>query len=176
MTRTTLVRSLKFFFSLGPLLLLTNSSIPPFSIPVYQQKRECGVRIITVFLYLNTGECILGWECWSFASFANFGYLVVVEAGGGTDFPLLGLTVMPKRGSALIWPSVLGKNVPANCLSRVIFVSNVVLIKYCLDEDPNKKDPRTEHQALPVEAGTKYGANAWVHQRSFKEPYAKNCI
>lgn len=56
-------------------------------------------------------------------------------AGGGTDFPLLDLTVMPKKGSAVIWPSV--KN-----------------------EAPNEKDSRTDHQALPVEAGTKYGANA----------------
>lgn len=78
----------------------------------YQTDRECGVRIITVFLYLND-----------------------VEAGGGTDFPDLDLTVMPKRGSALIWPSV-------------------------LDSDPNKKDGRTDHQALPVEQGIKYGANA----------------
>jgi len=80
-----------------------------------------------------------------------FLYLNDVEAGGGTDFPQLGLTVLPKRGSALLWPSV-------------------------LDADPDSKDPRTEHQALPVEAGTKYGANAWVHQRSFKEPYKKACI
>jgi prolyl 4-hydroxylase len=62
-------------------------------------------------------------------------YLNDVEEGGGTDFPDLGLTVMPKRGSALIWPSV-------------------------LDSDPNRKDGRTEHQALPVEKGIKYGANA----------------
>jgi len=94
----------------------------------YQKERECGVRIITIFLYLND-----------------------VEAGGGTDFPLLDLTVMPKRGSALIWPSV-------------------------KDQDPNQKDHRTDHQALPVEEGIKYGANAWVHQRSFKDPYAKSCI
>jgi hypothetical protein len=34
---------------------------------------------------------------------------------------------------------------------------------------PNKKkDPRTDHQALPVTNGVKYGANAWVHQRDFK--------
>ena len=69
----------------------------------YQQDRQCGVRIITVFLYLND-----------------------VEAGGGTDFPLLGLTVLPKRGSALIWPSV-------------------------LDRDPNQKDGRTDHQVSHVE-------------------------
>lgn len=50
---------------------------------------------------------------------------------------------MPKRGRVLIWPSV-------------------------LDDDPNEKDARTDHQALPVEAGQKYGANAWLHMRDFK--------
>jgi hypothetical protein len=50
----------------------------------------------------------------------------MLRPGGGTNFPLLGnLTVMPKKGRALIWPSV-------------------------LDEDPNAKDARTDHQALPV--------------------------
>ena len=58
---------------------------------------------------------------------------------------------MPKRGRALIWPSV-------------------------LDEDPSAKDPRTDHQALPVEAGVKYGANAWLHLRDFKTPHKNNCI
>lgn len=90
--------------------------------------REEGVRIATVFLYLND-----------------------VEAGGGTNFPLLGnLTVMPKKGRALIWPSV-------------------------LDEDPNAKDARTDHQALPVEKGIKYGANSWLHNRDFKEPFQRGC-
>ena len=30
-------------------------------------------------------------------------------------------------------------------------------------------DRCTEYQALPVEAGLKYGANAWVHEGSFKK-------
>jgi prolyl 4-hydroxylase len=94
----------------------------------YQVDRPCGVRVLTVFLYLND-----------------------VEAGGGTDFPFLGVTVMPKKGSALLWPSV-------------------------LDENPNEKDSRTEHQALPVEAGIKYGANAWLHQRSYKDHHDSNCV
>ena len=64
-----------------------------------------------------------------------FLYLNDVEEGGGTDFPDLGITVQPKRGRALLWPSV--KN-----------------------EDPDEKDPRTMHQALPVKKGVKYGANA----------------
>jgi len=62
----------------------------------------------------------------------------------------LDLTVMPKKGRALIWPSV-------------------------LDEDPNAKDDRTDHQALPVEQGVKFGANSWLHNRDFKEPYGRGC-
>lgn len=61
-----------------------------------------------------------------------------VEEGGGTDFPDLGITVMPKRGRALLWPSV-------------------------LDSDPSSIDSRTRHQALPVTAGLKYASNGWIH-------------
>eukprot|EP00547_Thalassionema_nitzschioides_P006061 CAMPEP_0194207460 /NCGR_PEP_ID=MMETSP0156-20130528/6190_1 /TAXON_ID=33649 /ORGANISM="Thalassionema nitzschioides, Strain L26-B" /LENGTH=456 /DNA_ID=CAMNT_0038934231 /DNA_START=10 /DNA_END=1380 /DNA_ORIENTATION=- len=93
----------------------------------HHTERQEGVRILTVFLYLND-----------------------VEAGGGTNFPKLDVTVLPKRGRVLLWPSV-------------------------LDEDPNRKDPRTDHQALPVEKGIKYGANAWLHQRDFKEAYKRGC-
>jgi prolyl 4-hydroxylase len=91
------------------------------------KERQSGVRMITVFLYLND-----------------------VEEGGGTDFPDLGLTVQPKRGRVVIWPSV-------------------------LDEAPDEKDDRTRHQALPVIKGVKYGANAWIHQRDFKTPNANGC-
>jgi prolyl 4-hydroxylase len=93
----------------------------------YQLERQAGVRIMTVYMYLND-----------------------VEEGGGTQFPHLGLTVQPKRGQAVIWPSV-------------------------LDEDPHKKDVRTEHTALPVIKGVKYGANAWIHQRDFKTPNRSGC-
>lgn len=93
----------------------------------FQLNRPEGVRILTVFFYLNT-----------------------VEAGGGTRFTKLNITVPPKRGSALIWPST-------------------------LDEDPDARDPRTHHQALPVERGIKYGANAWIHQRDYKTPFSRGC-
>lgn len=89
--------------------------------------RQEGVRAITVYLYLND-----------------------VEAGGGTNFPKLDITVMPKRGRVLIWPSV-------------------------LNDDPNHADVRTDHQALPVEAGIKYGANAWLHMRDFKSAHERGC-
>jgi prolyl 4-hydroxylase len=69
----------------------------------------CGPRALTLFLYLND-----------------------VEEGGGTRFPKLDITVQPKLGNAILWPSV-------------------------LDEEPEKKDPRTDHEALEVKKGIKYG-------------------
>ena len=89
-------------------------------IPQELERRQ-GVRILTVFLYLNE-----------------------VEEGGETNFPSLQLTVTPKTGRALIWPSV-------------------------LDEYPNAVDGRTEHRAMPVHKGIKYGANAWIHQRALRD-------
>ena len=68
----------------------------------------------------------------------------------GTNFPHLDLTVTPKQGRAALWPSV-------------------------LDHDPNQKDSRTNHQALPVIQGRKFGANAWLHQRDFKQNNSKGC-
>ena len=93
----------------------------------YLQTRPQGVRLLTVFLYLND-----------------------VNEGGGTNFPLLNITCMPKKGRALIWPSVLNDN-------------------------PDVEDERTSHQALVVESGIKYAANAWLHQRDYKEPYRDDC-
>lgn len=94
---------------------------------VYKERQQ-GVRILTVFLYLND-----------------------VEEGGGTHFSSLNITVQPKSGRALVWPSV-------------------------LNDDPSEMDPRTFHQALPVTRGVKYGANAWIHLRDFKTPLHKGCI
>jgi prolyl 4-hydroxylase len=61
-----------------------------------------------------------------------FLYLNEVEEGGGTHFKGLDITVQPKPGRAVVWPSV-------------------------LDHDPNGKDPRTNHEALSVIKGVKYG-------------------
>ena len=93
----------------------------------YHQNRPCGVRILTLFIYLND-----------------------VEEGGGTRFPLLDLTVQPKKGHAVLWPSV-------------------------LDHAPETKDGRTDHEALPVTRGIKYGANAWIHNRDFKAAFKIDC-
>jgi prolyl 4-hydroxylase len=93
----------------------------------HDQERQYGVRMLTLFLYLNN-----------------------VDEGGGTNFPELDITVMPQKGKAVLWPSV-------------------------LDNEPGIKDDLTEHQALPVVRGTKYGANAWLHQRDFKTPIENGC-
>jgi prolyl 4-hydroxylase len=93
----------------------------------YQKERPTGVRILTFYMYLTD-----------------------VEEGGGTNFPRLNLTATPKRGRAVMWPSV-------------------------LDQNPNSKDLRTNHQAMPVIKGVKYGANAWLHQRDYKTSNRNGC-
>ena len=93
-----------------------------------QVRRQHGPRILTVFLYLND-----------------------VEEGGGTNFDRYNITVLPKRGQVLLWPSV-------------------------YDDDPNQKDERTSHQALPVDKGIKYGANAWFHLRDYKTAHKNLCV
>lgn len=93
-----------------------------------EKLRQPGVRILTVFLYLNS-----------------------VEEGGGTRFPELDITVEPRLGRVLIWPSV-------------------------LDEAPHDEDTRSEHEALAVIKGRKYAANGWFHQRNYKGPYATDCV
>jgi len=94
----------------------------------HQKDRQCGPRILTFFLYLSD-----------------------VEAGGGTSFPNLGpLTIMPKRGRALLWPSV-------------------------RNDDPMSIDSRTRHEALPVEKGTKFAANAWIHQYDYVTAQRNGC-
>jgi len=92
-----------------------------------QLDAACGPRVFTFFLYLSD-----------------------VEEGGGTRFPHLNKTVMPKRGSAVLWP-------------------------HGLDSNPRQKDARTHHEAMPVLRGTKWGANYWIHGRDFKMAMASGC-
>lgn len=76
-----------------------------------------------------------------------FLYLNDVEEGGETRFTdLMGdhsgiyLDVAPKKGRALLWPSM-------------------------LNEDILAYDVRTFHAAIEVKRGLKFGANAWLHLR-----------
>ena len=82
-----------------------------------------------------------------------FGYLNDVPEGGGTRFTSLPsgpVTFQPQRGKAILWPSVLA-------------------------DEPHTKDERTDHEALPVTKGEKFGANFWIHQHDFKGAHAKGC-
>lgn len=86
-----------------------------------------GPRILTAFIYLNEDM-----------------------EGGHTTFPELGVSVKPKLGSMVLWPSV-------------------------TDRDPTRLDPRTAHQADPVIRGEKYGMNVWYHLRNFRIPNKHGC-
>ena len=58
--------------------------------------------------------------------------------------------VQPKLGSAILWPSV-------------------------HDARPMEADMRTDHEAMPVHKGIKYGANMWIHQFDFKKAHRLGC-
>jgi len=103
-------------------------STPSHDYSDLQREKSPGPRILTAFMYLND-----------------------VEGGGGTRFRKLNLTVQPKRGKMLLWPSV-------------------------IDANPLEWDPRTMHEALPVTAGQKHGSNAWFHLRDFKGPNSRGCV
>lgn len=93
----------------------------------FQKDRQCGPRILTFFLYLSD-----------------------VEEGGGTNFPNLDITVTPKMGRAVLWPSI-------------------------LNSDPTSEDSRTRHEALPVESGVKFAANGWYHLYDYVGPQSRGC-
>ena len=94
---------------------------------VQDNDKPCGPRILTFFLYLSD-----------------------VEEGGETSFPFLNISVKPKKGRALLWPST-------------------------LDSDPTKMDPRTRHEAKPVIKGRKYAANYWIHLYNFMITHRYGC-
>jgi len=93
----------------------------------HQKDRLCGPRILTFFLYLSD-----------------------VDEAGGTGFEDLGIVVTPKKGRALLWPSV-------------------------MNHDPSLKDGRTRHEALTVKKGTKFAANAWIHLWNYVDSKKLGC-
>jgi prolyl 4-hydroxylase len=96
----------------------------------YQIDRQSGSRILTFYIYLNT---------------------IPEHGGGGTNFPLLNITVQPKLGRAILWPSI-------------------------HNHAPMRKDMLSNHQALPVLDGyVKYGINAWIHQRDYQTALKIGC-
>jgi prolyl 4-hydroxylase len=89
--------------------------------------RPAGARALTFFLYLTD-----------------------VEEGGETNFPLLNISVKPKRGKAVLWPNTLSHNL-------------------------HHIDSRMYHQALPVIQGVKYAANVWIHLYDYETPNRWAC-
>ena len=84
------------------------------------------MRVLTALLYLNT-----------------------VPRGGHTVFKS-GISVAPKKGRLVLWPSV-------------------------LNDDPHGEDVMSHHEAKPVLEGEKFAANFWIHQYDFRGPHRKGC-
>lgn len=91
-----------------------------------QVDRKCGPRILTFLIFLND-----------------------VGKGGGIHFPALDITVHPKRGRAVLWPTVYNSN-------------------------PTKKDPRLVHKSLPAEI-IKFTATSRIHLYDHVTPYKIGC-
>lgn len=89
------------------------------------------------FKSLGTGNRIATW----------LNYMSDVEAGGATVFPILGVTVWPKKSSAAFWYN-LHKSGDGDLLTR--------------------------HAACPVLVGSKWVSNKWIHERGqeFRRPCA----
>mmetsp|Transcript_31478 Transcript_31478/g.82234 ORF Transcript_31478/g.82234 Transcript_31478/m.82234 type:complete len:297 (-) Transcript_31478:224-1114(-) len=89
-------------------------------------------------------------SAWGPRMYTFFMYLNDAPEGGETHFPQLNISVKPKRGRALLWPSV-------------------------LNSDPNERDFRTEHEAIAVRSGQKFAANYWLHMWDFQYANDKGC-
>jgi prolyl 4-hydroxylase len=92
-----------------------------------QRNLACGPRVLTFFMYLSD-----------------------VEEGGETKFNNLDLKVKPKKGRAVLWPSV-------------------------MDQDLLAQDKKTHHEAMPVTKGLKIAANSWIHLYDYKVPNLWGC-
>ncbi len=44
-----------------------------------------------------------------------------------------------------------------------------------MGRDPEEKDFWTDHEALPLIKGIKYGINAWIHTRGYREAKVNDC-
>jgi hypothetical protein len=55
------------------------------------------------------------------------------------------------KGNAVIWPSV-------------------------MDQDPQRDEPYTNHEAMPTSIGRKFASNVWIHNYDYRTPADKGCI
>ena len=75
-------------------------------------------------------------SAWGPRLYTFFMYLSDVEEGGETRFTKLNISVTPKKGTAILWPSV-------------------------HSHDPWETESMTYHEAVTVAKGEKYAANFW---------------
>jgi prolyl 4-hydroxylase len=103
------------------------SYVPHHDYSFQELSLPCGPRVLTFFLYLSD-----------------------VEEGGETRFADLNVTIIPKKGNAVLWPNTLSL-------------------------DPSMKDTRMTHEAMVVTKGVKYAANVWVHLYEWDRPSLWAC-
>lgn len=89
-------------------------------------------------------------SAWGPRLYTFFMYLSDVEKGGETRFTKLNISVTPRKGSAILWPSV-------------------------HDYDPWQTEDKTYHEAVTVEKGEKYAANFWIHMFEFQKMLQNGC-
>lgn len=120
-----------------------------------------GPRLLTVYIYLNDPNNSTKYGEPNMALHdATSGFL-----GGETHFTELNLTVTPKRGRAIMWPSVLEVQHAPIEINGELYSTH----------GEWQKDTRTHHEAREVTSGTKYGANAWVHASNFRDYSDQGC-
>lgn len=92
-------------------------------------------------------------EPWGVRGLTLFVYLTDAAEGGGgeTTFPLLNLSVAPRKGAALLWPNVL------------------------LHAPDSESDRRTFHAGSSVASGHKLGANLWWHPFPHRPFFEAGC-
>ena len=42
--------------------------------------------------------------------------------------------------------------------------------------NPERDEPSTNHEALPVEEGLKFASNVWIHNYDYRTPSRANCL
>ena len=90
------------------------------------------------------------YSAWAPRLYTFFMYLSNVDQGGETRFTHLNISVKPKKGSAILWPSV-------------------------KSDDPYTIEEGTYHEAVTVDKGVKYAANFWIHMYEFQKALMHGC-
>ena len=75
----------------------------------------------------------------------------------------------------MLWPSLLDSDVELPELQTHHEVVEALTLSLTLTPSLSLCLTLTHHEALPVEAGVKFGANLWIHQYDFKTPHAAGC-